>query len=411
MNGVYNGLHGESHRARIPNYSNIKVDMPCRTEKSCSYKLNMREAYFEKTIGLDANYGIFQKIYAHRFYNRAIINQVYVIRDTSTLSSSFAIDINLDPGFVPGVDVLQSGTDKIINIANREVITRCFVTRQVEDPTYQKVTTPICVAHTNPPASIELLRDQLSGEYMHVTTVGLTEDEVVKEITAVLENIETVFDRHIVEWKEHWERFGISVTGNDRLNQIIHASIFYLISNLPSEKTYQPKGPFYGLSPSGIGKGGILYAEYQGHSFWDTEMWMHPPLLLLNPQWSEDILSYRYMVRQAAKNNADATNFKGYRYPWESAYTGREVTPDCCPEVVEFQHHIISDIAFAFRSHFAATHDADWFKTVGCDIAWNTAKFWESRVKFNESTEYYDIRRKLLSEIVSELIILSNCSF
>jgi trehalose/maltose hydrolase-like predicted phosphorylase len=213
-------------------------------------------------------------------------------------------------------------------------------------------------------------------------------------MTDVLANIETLFERHTSEWKEHWERFGISVSGNDRLNQIIHASIFYLISNLPSEQTNQPNGPFYGLSPSGIGKGGILYAEYQGHSFWDTEMWMHPPMLLLNPQWSKDILSYRHMSRQAASDNANATGYKGYRYPWESAYTGGEVTPLCCPEVVEFQHHVISDIAFAFRSHLAATHDVDWFKTVGCDIAWNTAKFWESRVKFNETTKFYDIRRE-----------------
>lgn len=112
----------------------------------------------------------------------------------------------------------------------------------------------------------------------------------------------------------------------------------------------------------------------------------------MNPRWSADLLKYRYNVREAARQNAANTGYKGYRYPWESGYTGVEVTPDCCPEVVEYQHHVIADIAFAFRAHLAATHDLDWFKNIGCDVAYNTAKFWESRVKFNESTGFYDIR-------------------
>jgi protein-glucosylgalactosylhydroxylysine glucosidase len=100
-------------------------------------------------------------------------------------------------------------------------------------------------------------------------------------------------------------------------------------------------------------------------------------------------------VRKAAADNALNTGYKGYRYPWESGFTGSEVTPDCCPHVVEYQHHIISDIAFAFRSHLAATRDLDWWQKVGCDVAFNTAKFWESRVRYNASTQLYDIRSEL----------------
>ncbi len=121
-------------------------------------------------------------------------------------------------------------------------------------------------------------------------------------------------------------------------------------------------------------------------------MWMHPPILLLNPQWSEEVLNYRYRSRLAAAHNARETGYEGYRFPWESGYTGREVTPSCCPEVVEYQHHIMADIAYAFRSHYAATRDQEWWQREGCDIAFNTAKFWESRVKYNTTTKLYDIR-------------------
>lgn len=54
------------------------------------------------------------------------------------------------------------------------------------------------------------------------------------------------------------------------------------------------------------------------------KMWMHPPLLLLNPEWSQDLLDYRYRSRKAAADNANHTGYEGYRYPWESGFTGVE---------------------------------------------------------------------------------------
>jgi Glycosyl hydrolase family 65 central catalytic domain len=398
LNGLYNGERGESHRARIPNYSNVIVDLSCQTN-SCEHRLNMRLGYFETRATSGRNYRVVQQLYAHRYYNRAIINRIVLERLEGNLD--LTVNLILQQGEVPSIDLTQVGVTKFDRVAQRDITVRCFETNIVEDTKYQPRKSKVCVAHTDFPQKLSVPSNNRIMEYLHITAVGRTEAEVKKEIQDIF-MMETdhaaILNRHISAWDKNWEEFAISVEGNSNLNKIIHASIFHLISNLPSEETNQPKDPFYGLSPSGIGKGGVLYAEYQGHSFWDTEMWMHPPLLLLNPQWSKDILSYRYNVRQAAADNAFNTGYQGYRYPWESGHTGREVTPDCCPEVVEYQHHVISDIAFAFRSHLAATHDVEWFKSIGCDIAWNTAKFWESRVKFNESTSFYDIRSEFWFE-------------
>lgn len=394
VNGLYNGERGDSHRARIPNYSNLLASTTCG-QNSCEYRLDMEKAFFESIVTMGRSYRVIQHIYAHRFYNRAIINRIILERLEGTFDIS--VDLFVQPGDQPGVDVTQVGETKSDRVAQRDIFIRCFETNVVEDPVYQPTTSKVCVAHTSFPSELKVPSNLRIAEYLHVTAVGRTEDEVRKEIQDIfmkeIDN-DAIFDRHVSAWHEHWQRFGISVTGNRGLNQIIQGSMFYLTSNLPSEKTNQAKEPFYGLSPSGIGKGGVQGAEYQGHSFWDTEMWMHPPLLLLNPKWSEEILSYRNNVKKAAADNAAATGYKGYRFPWESAFTGREVTPDCCPQVIEFQQHVIADIAFAFRSHLAATHDVEWFKTVGCDIAYNTARFWASRANFNETTLLYDIRGK-----------------
>ncbi len=40
---------------------------------------------------------------------------------------------------------------------------------------------------------------------------------------------------------------------------------------------------FYGLSPGSLSRGGRLGEDYGGHSFWDTEIWMYPSVLLFYP--------------------------------------------------------------------------------------------------------------------------------
>lgn len=80
-----------------------------------------------------------------------------------------------------------------------------------------------------------------------------------------------------------------------------------------------------------------------------------------------------------------------FRFPWESAYTGRDVTLAAYPNIVEFEQHITADIGHAVRQHFFATHDLIWLRQVGCELAYGTSQFWESRVTFNSSTNRYDI--------------------
>jgi trehalose/maltose hydrolase-like predicted phosphorylase len=390
MNGLYNGERGTSHRARIPNYSNVLTSLACTN--NCMYRLHLKQGFFEKVTTVASGFKLTQQIYAHRFYNRAIINRFLLERTQG--SNAITVNLNIDAGNETSVDLtlLTTKEDRAEGI---DFTTRCYETKEKENSTYQLLPSAVCIAHTDIPTQLSVSSSEGSAEFIHITVVGKTEQEIRSELVTIFQKEKThaaLFSSHSSQWEDDMSRFGISVEGSTEVNQVIRSSIFYLISNLPSSITNQEKHVFFGLSPGGIGKGGILYEAYQGHSFWDTEMWMHPPMLLLNPKWSEELLNYRYVSRKAAADNAKYTGYEGYRYPWESAFTGYEVTPDCCPEVVEYQHHIISDIAFAFRSHLAATRDLNWWKNYGCDIAWNTARFWESRVKFNETTRFYDIR-------------------
>lgn len=83
------------------------------------------------------------------------------------------------------------------------------------------------------------------------------------------------------------------------------------------------------------------------------------------------------------------------RYPWESAYTGTEVTNPDYPEVAELQVHISADIVFALRQHYALTNDMDWLKNTAWPIVREICIYLESRITFDGSSQTYHVEGKL----------------
>lgn len=81
VNGVYNGQTGESHRARIPNYSRVQFEM-CGVFTQgdlCTYSLDIRQGVFRTTSVYDG-YSVELVTYAHRYYDKTIVNHVTMKR-------------------------------------------------------------------------------------------------------------------------------------------------------------------------------------------------------------------------------------------------------------------------------------------------------------------------------------------
>lgn len=79
MNGVYNGRGGKSHRARIPNWANIRLNSTLtHFPFSPVYSLDTREGAFKVRVDRDRSI-VTHRVYAHRFYTRTIVNQVQVV--------------------------------------------------------------------------------------------------------------------------------------------------------------------------------------------------------------------------------------------------------------------------------------------------------------------------------------------
>jgi kojibiose hydrolase len=193
-------------------------------------------------------------------------------------------------------------------------------------------------------------------------------------IYAKLQGRDRLIEFHNKAWDDLWKS-DIVVEGDDQSQQDIHSMLYHLYS-------FTREGT--SLSPSPMGLSGL---GYNGHVFWDTELWMFPAMLVLHPEIAKSMLEYRYQRLEAAKRNAFTNGFKGAMYPWESAETGVEETPVWALSG-PFEHHITACVGMAAWNYYCVTQDKTWLKEKGWPILSATADFWASRVERNGPGKY-----------------------
>ncbi len=193
-------------------------------------------------------------------------------------------------------------------------------------------------------------------------------------IYAALERTERLLQRHIAEWKVLWQS-DILIEGDVVAQRDIHSMIYHLYS-------FAREGTALSLSPMGLSGLG-----YNGHIFWDTEIWMFPPLLMLQPKIAKSLLEYRFERLSAAKQNAFSHGYDGAMFPWESSDEGSEDTP-VWALTGPFQHHISGDIGWAAWKYYQVTKDKDWLVAKGYPMLKEIADFWCSRVERNGIGKY-----------------------
>jgi trehalose/maltose hydrolase-like predicted phosphorylase len=202
-------------------------------------------------------------------------------------------------------------------------------------------------------------------------------------IFAKLEGRERLLNFHTKAWDELWKS-DIIVEGDPQSQQDVHSMLYHLYS-------FSREGT--ALSPSPMGLSGL---GYNGHVFWDTELWMYPAILVLHPEIAKSLVEYRFQRLDAAKRNAFSKGYKGAMFPWESAETGVEETPVWALSG-PFEHHITACVGIAAWNYYCVTQDKLWLREKGYPILSATADFWASRVERNGAGRY-DIKNVVAAD-------------
>ena len=224
--------------------------------------------------------------------------------------------------------------------------------------------------------------------------------EEIREIA--LENLksenqkgyEKLFEEHSNAWNEKvWNKYPFEIKTSDKFDLLaIRFAIYHLTVMTPSHD-----------SRMGIGAKGFSGEGYKGHSFWDTEIFMLPFFIYSNPEVARSLLEYRYKGLVGARRKAKENGYEGAMYPWEAAWpSDGEVTPVWgAVDVVTgkqtkiwsgfIEQHIVSDISNAVWQYYMITDDQDFMDKYGYEILFDTARFWISRLEWNEEKQEYHI--------------------
>ncbi len=186
-------------------------------------------------------------------------------------------------------------------------------------------------------------------------------------IFSKLEGKDRLINNHKAAWQELWKS-DIQIVGDEQAQQDVHSMLYHLYS-------FVREGSNMSISPMGLSGLG-----YNGHIFWDSELWMYPALLVMQPKMAKSMIQYRFDRLEAARRNAFNHGYKGAMFPWESAGTGVEETPVWALSG-PFEHHITGCVGFAAWNYFAVTQDKDWLRNTGWPLLKETADFWASRVE------------------------------
>lgn len=183
-----------------------------------------------------------------------------------------------------------------------------------------------------------------------------------------------LLNQHKQLWEELWQG-DIIIEGDLQSQQDIRLALYHLYAFGRGDNDLS-------IAPMGLSS-----QNYNGHIFWDTELWMYPPLLLLNQDIARSLVNYRSDRLEKAKQKAINFGYKGAMFPWESDDTGEEATP-AWALTGTFEHHITADVAIAFWNYYRVTKDKNWLTERGYPMLKEVADYWVSRSTRNEDGSY-----------------------
>lgn len=127
---------------------------------------------------------------------------------------------------------------------------------------------------------------------------------------------------------------------------------------------------------------GLTGEGYDGHYFWDTEIFVLPYFTFNKPEVAKSLLMFRYNTLEIAKERAAEIGYDGALFPWRTI-NGTETSPFF--PAGSAQVHINADIAYALLQYVTATNDQEFMKQYGAEMLTEIAKFYIGYADFNKA--------------------------
>ena len=124
---------------------------------------------------------------------------------------------------------------------------------------------------------------------------------------------------------------------------------------------------------AGVPAKGLTGQAYEGHYFWDTEIYLLPFLIYTSPRIARNLLTFRYQMLPQARAHARQLGHQGAMFPWRTI-NGEEASAYYAAGTAAY--HINADIMYALRKYVQATGDEPFLQDCGAEMLVETARLW-----------------------------------
>ncbi|EFF88154.1 glycoside hydrolase family 65, central catalytic [Streptomyces sp. e14] len=162
---------------------------------------------------------------------------------------------------------------------------------------------------------------------------------------------------------DFWTCADVEVDGDEEIQQAVRFALFHVLQ--AGARAEERAVPAKGLTGSG----------YDGHAFWDTEMFVLPVLTYTAPDAVAEALRWRQNTLPAARERATQLGLSGAAFPWRTI-EGQEGSAYWPAGTAAF--HVNADIAHAVVRYVAATGDEEFERETGMELLVETARLWRS---------------------------------
>jgi alpha,alpha-trehalose phosphorylase len=163
------------------------------------------------------------------------------------------------------------------------------------------------------------------------------------------------------ELEGFWNRAGVEIGADPALQQAVNWILFQL---------HQASVLIDG---TGIPAKALSGQAYEGHYFWDTDVFVLPFVAHHDPRAAAALIRFRHSLLPAARRRARVLSQKGALYPWRTI-NGEEAS--AYYEAGTAQYHIDAAVVYGVDAYLKATGDDQILWNYGVEIAIETARMW-----------------------------------
>lgn len=161
---------------------------------------------------------------------------------------------------------------------------------------------------------------------------------------------------------DYWYHSGITIQSDTEDQMAIRMMQFHLLQSVGCD------------AYSNIAAKGLSGEGYEGHYFWDTEIYVLPVLMMTQPEMAKKLLEFRHHILPESKARArELGHMKGAAYAWRTI-SGIECSGYFPAGTA--QYHINADIAYAFIQYYLYTDDLAFMIDKGIEVIIETARLW-----------------------------------